>query len=261
MQIICYAKTLWYLLQTDFKIFKRTIGDKLINFFIWASATASVSTYLLPAFGLEKSYSNFMAATIVACAGLFEVFPSVVGLVTDFEGNNITSFYLTLPIPSWLIFVRNMIFYAVNAAMLSIFVIPISKLILWHRFDISQLNLPKFVIIFLLVNIFYATYIIWITSRVMSIEKIGNVWMRFVFPIWFLGGFQFSWKVLYDFSPLFAYLDLVNPMIYIMEGTRAAVLGQAESLNFWLCAFMLALFCIACGWHGILRLKKRLDFI
>ena len=85
--------------------------------------------------------------------------------------------------------------------------------------------------------------------------------MRFVYPLWFLGGFQYSWQVLYDFSPLFAYVSLLNPVLYVMEGTRAAILGQEGSLNFWLCILMLIFFTLLCGWHALKQLKRQLDYI
>jgi ABC-2 type transport system permease protein len=261
MTIAHYAHTLWYLLQSDFKIFKQTIVDKFIDLFIWILTMIWVTSYLLTAFGLDVSYSNFRIASLAASAGLFEVFPSAVNLVADFEGDNITSFYLTLPVPSWLIFVRNIIFYALNTIALGLLVIPISKLALWYRFDLSHFNFGKYVIIFLLTNIFYAAFTLWIASRVTNMQKIGSVWMRFVYPIWFLGGFDYSLKVLRDFSPALAYLSYLNPMIYVMEGTRNAVLGGEGNLNFWLCIAMLIIFSIVCSWHAIMRLKKRLDFI
>ncbi|MEX0939855.1 MAG: ABC transporter permease [Candidatus Babeliales bacterium] len=260
MGILSYCNTLYYLLLTDLKIFKRTIQDKIIDLLIWIVTVVLVTAYLMPAFGLEQSYSSFMIASLTASAGLFEMYTGVTNLITDFEGNNITSFYLILPIPTWLVFIRNILFYAFNNAVLGILVLPISKLLLWHQFDLSQFSLVKFLIIFSLTNIFYATFTIWITSRISSIEQIGSVWMRFVYPLWYLGGFQYSWQVLYNFNYFLGYLSLINPMIYIMEGTRATILGQEGSLPFWLCAFFLGLASIIFGWHGIIKMKRKLDF-
>ena len=260
MQISSYLNTMWYLLITEFQIFKRTIVDKIINLFIWIVTMMLVNSYLMPAFGLKHSYSEFIAASLVASAGLFELFPAIAGLVSDFTGNNIISFYLTLPIPSWLVFVRSIIFYAFNSAVMGIFVLPISKILLWNKFSLSELSLGKFLLIFILNNFFFASFVLWTTSRVMSIEKMQNVWMRFVYPLWYLGGFQYSLKVLYNFWPLLAYLTFLNPMMYIMEGTRATILGQEGSLNFWICVIMLFIFIILFSINSILRLKKQLDF-
>ena len=261
MQLLSYVPLMWNLLRTDLELFKRTIWSKLFDLFIWIVTMVLVTTYLMPSFGLSTSYAGFLIASLVVSAGLFELYASVTNLIGDFEGNDITSFYLTLPMPSGLVFIEKMAYYTINTATMGIFILPISKLLAWNNFDLSNVSFFKFIVIFMLANIFYATFTIWITSRVPGMEKIGSVWMRFVYPLWFLGGFQYSWQVLYDYNPTLAYVSLINPMFYVMEGSRAAILGQEGSLNFWLCIGMLILFTILCGWHGMKRLKKRLDYV
>jgi ABC-type multidrug transport system permease subunit len=215
----------------------------------------------MPAFGLTTAYAGFLIASLTVSAGLFEVWSSVTNLVSDFDGDNITSYYLTLPMPSWLVFVEKMAYYTINTAIMGILVLPISKLLAWNLFDLSKFDLFKFFLLFMLANVFYAAFTLWITSKVANLTKIGTVWMRFVYPLWFLGGFQFSWEVLHTTSPILAYVSLANPLLYVMEGARASILGQEGSLNFWLCAGMLAFFTCLCSWQGISQLKKRLDFI
>jgi hypothetical protein len=261
MKTPSYTTTLAALLETDFKLFKRTIHDKLIDLMIWVVTTVLITAYLLPYFGLDHSYTTLTIASLIGSAGLFEMYAATTYLIADFEGNNITAHYLTLPVPSWLIFLRNMIFYSFNTAILAVFVLPVSKLLLWNNFDLSQFSPLKFFIIFMLTNVFYSSFTVWVTSYTISIENISSVWMRFVYPLWTLGGFQYSYNILHDFSPTLARLNLLNPMIFVMEGTRGSILGESDTLNFWFCCLMLSLFTVLCGVHGIARLKKRLDFI
>jgi len=129
------------------------------------------------------------------------------------------------------------------------------------HFDLAAFSFFKFLLIFLLASLFYGAYTIFIVTRVSEMTQIGNVWMRFVYPLWFLGGYQFSWKSLQSLAPTLAYVNLLNPMIYIMEGTRAAVLGQEGYLNFWLCAGMITLFYAISVIAGIVLLKRRLDVL
>lgn len=252
---------MWKLLRTDLEIFKQTIWDKLFDLFIWIVTMVLVTTYLMPSFGLTEAYTGFLVASLVVSAGLFELYASVTNLISDFEGNDVTSYYLTLPMPSYLVFIEKMAYYTINTAVMGILVLPISKALAWHMLDLSQLHLGKFLLVFMLSNIFYAAFTLWITSRVKGMEQIGSVWMRFVYPLWFLGGFQYSWQVLYDFNPTLAYVSLINPMIYAMEGARAAVLGQEGSLPYWACIGMLVIFTLLCTWLGLKRLQKRLDYI
>ena len=91
--------------------------------------------------------------------------------------------------------------------------------------------------------------------------QIGNVWMRFIFPLYVFGGFQFTWYTLYNFSPRFAVLNLFNPMLYGIEGMRGAILGQQGYLPFWYCAGALVVLTALFFVVGYRRLKKQLDFI
>jgi len=182
-------------------------------------------------------------------------------LVSDFEGDRVVSFYATLPMPTYLVFIRFFVYYAFNAMTMCLFVLPICKGLFWSQLDLTRISIPKFLLAFLLVNLFYGAYTIWIASRVPTTQKIGNVWMRFVFPLWFLGAFQFSWKVLYSIFPLGACLNLLNPMVYVQEIMRSAILGAEGYLPFFASAGMLCFFiCLFLAW-GIARLKKRLDFV
>ena len=256
-----YLPLMGKLLQTDLELFKRTILDKLIDLSIWIVTMVAVTAYLMPSFGLSQGYTGFLIASLVASAGLFELYTSATNLVSDFYGDNITSYYVTLPMPSWLTFVEKIIYYTINCSVIGIVVLPLSKLLAWNSFSFAECSFPKFFLIFVLSNLFYGAFTIWIASKIPGLEMIGSVWMRFVYPLWFLGGFQYSWNVLYEYNPPLAYISLLNPITYAMEGHRAAILGQPGSLNFWVCVLMLLVFTLLFGWHGMKLLKKKLDYI
>lgn len=249
------------LLKTDLMLFKRTFTDKIINLFIWIITVLGVNAYIMPTFGLTIEYGGFMLASILACSGLFEVTPSVSQIISDLEGDRVIDYKLTLPVPSWLIFIESLINYALSAAAMSILILPIGKLILWNMFSLSSVNIVQFVVMFVLFNLFYGALTLWQASFVKDMASIENAWMRCIYPMWFLGCFQFSWDSLYRVSPILAYADLLNPMTYIAEGTRIAILGTPSTLNFGVCALMSLLFCILGTVHGIKRLQKRLDFV
>lgn len=261
MQNNSYAHTMYYLVKTQYRVFLQTIKDKYIDLFIWIIGMSAVTIYLLPSFGLSHSYGTFMIASMAASAGLFEQYSSTVALIGDFEGDDITSFYLTLPIPSWMVFLSYAIFYAFNTTVLAIFVLPIAKIIFWNHFDITHLNIFKYLIMLIATSSFYASFTIWMAGLVPNLKHVGSIWMRFIFPIWTFGLFQYSYTVLKGLYPTFAYISLLNPMTYVMEGTRAAVLGQEGSLNIWVCVVLILLFTTLFTTYGIYRIKRRLDYV
>src|SRR5215471_13808726 len=103
MMMSSYFHTVYYIVATNVKILSRTLHDKFIDLFIWVISMAAVTIYLLPFFGMAPEYGAFIIAGMAASAGIFEQYSSATQLVSDFEGNNVISYYLTLPIPSWLV--------------------------------------------------------------------------------------------------------------------------------------------------------------
>jgi ABC-type polysaccharide/polyol phosphate export permease len=262
MYFATYMTTFWYLLLTDLTVFKQNIRHQLLDMLIWASTITLVFTYLMPAFGLASSYSSFMIASLCASGSLFNIFPSVMNLVNDFDGDRIISYHLTLPLPSWLVFVRLMLFYAISGMAMSIVVLPWCKLIVGSNFDLSQMNIFQYLLIFIASNMFFGTFTLFLATCVPNVTKIGRIWMRILYPMWFLGGFQFSWDVLHTHVPVLAYLNLLNPFVYIMEGTRVAILGAAaSSINCYLAVVVLLCYCGALGMLALKRMKRRLDFV
>ncbi len=249
------------LLCTDLAILRKMIADKVINLLIWVVANCLIFGYLMPAFGLTSTYSGFILAGLSASAGMFEVFPGASALINDFEGDQVYSYYLTLPMPSWLVWLRSILYYAIGASFMAIFVLPVGKLVLWNQVNLQHFNIVKFIIVFLLSNLFFGAFTLWITSCLKNMLKMQNVWMRFVFPVWFLGCYQFSWYVLYNKWPLLAYINLLNPITYIMEGIRGSILGQEGYIPWIYCCIALVLFIGLCSWRSIKSLKKRLDFV
>ncbi len=261
MTISLYINVFKQLLREELIVFRRNFKDQMINFGILVVCIAAVFGYIMPSFGLAQDYGSFQLAGLVASGGLFEVFPSVMMLVSDIEGNRTIDYHLTLPLPSWMVLLKKLTYYALTYFILCLSIVPIGKLVLWNQFDLTKITVLPFLLMTAMTSIFSGTLTLWLASRVENITKIDEIYIRFIFPMWFLGGFQFSWSVLYTVSPVLAYLNLLNPVTYAMEGTRASLLGQEGFFSVWLCIGMLGIFSGLCWWRAFVRLKEQLDFV
>ncbi len=256
-----YFNTCKQLIYTDLIVFKRNLHSKIIDMMIWVVLSTFVTAYIMPYFGLSRDFGPFQFAGVIASLGLFELYRSVFELTADLEGDRVINYALTLPIPSWMALASKSASYAIAYFTLSCIMLPLGKICLWSQFSLQEIAYGKLVIILMLQSIFYASFVPWATTFIDGLSNLERVWARFIFPMWFMGGFQFSWLSLHHVLPVVAYLDLINPMIYITEGTRAALLGQAGYLNFWLCCGVLMLITVVVGMHALCRMKKRLDFV
>lgn len=261
MNKLFYFNTCKQLVCADLIVFKRTLHNKIIDMAIWVVLSILVTAYIMPYFGLAQNFGPFQFGGIIASLGLFELYRSVFELTADLEGDRVINYCLTLPMPSWMAIMSKSASYAIAYFILSCIMMPIGKLCLWNQLSLQDIAYGKLIIILALQSIFYATFVPWAVTFIDGLSNLERVWARFIFPMWFMGGFQFSWLALHHVLPIVAYIDLINPMIYITEGTRAALLGQQGYLNFWLCCSVLILFSSACAWHALCRMKKRLDFV
>jgi ABC-2 type transport system permease protein len=256
MNLVC--KSFCALMQRDLVIFFATCKDRLINALVWGILTVIVFEYIMPEMGMQ-GMGSFMASGAIASWGFAEVTENISRFIADLEGERSISYYLTLPIPQWAVFVRLALSNAFQALFIAAFFIPLFKLILWHSFPLDQLAPFKFTLIFLVTHLFYGFFSLCLGAQIKSLDLMGNVWMRIVFPLWWVGCYQFTFKALHQAHPWIAYVNLLNPIVYIFEGTRAALIGQEGYLNFWLCFIVLTVMTIIVALFGIKKLQKRLD--
>ncbi len=250
------------MLKTDlFKYYKKNFLDDIINKSTWISCMLLISTYIWPKIGMSESFGVFMALGGLVSCSFWDSWGVSAQFVSDIEGSREIDYYLTLPIWSRLFFIKQIVFYTLRSMIPALLMLPLSKLILGARLDLTQLHIGNFVAIFVMTNIFCATLSLLMTSLVKNMSSIDNVSIRFLFPMWFFGGSQFSWMTFYQASPIFAYLNLCNPLLYAMEAMHVAFLGQSGYLPFWTCILMLAVFSIVFGYVGSTRLIRYLDCV
>jgi len=254
--------TFFCMLKTDlYKYYKKTFVDDIINKTTWISCVLIISTYIWPKVGMSEGFGVFMAlGTLVSCS-FWDSWGVSAQFVSDLEGSREIDYYLTLPISSRLFFIKQIVFYSLRSMVPTVLMMPLCKLILGHRLDFGQVHVGQFAVIFVMTNIFCATLSLLMTSLVKNMSSIDNVSIRFLFPMWFFGGSQFSWMTFYAVSPCFAYFNLCNPLLYAMEAMHVAFLGQSGYLPFWFCILMLVLFSLVFGLIGTRRLVRHLDCV
>lgn len=248
------------LLKRNIYIFWQHFLFKLRLALIFCIVALIIAQLFMPHMGL----TNFGAVTLVSLSlinGFFAVMINAILLVADIQGNKTISYELTLPISPTLIFVKYALSAALEAFLISSLLLPAGKLLFYHSIHFNNFSLIKLGIIYIISSLFFGFFSILLASTIKNLYKAENIWVRIIFPMWFLGCYQFSWKTLYTVSPLFAYINLLNPLTHITEAGRSATIDTAGSLPFW-ASCLYILFCTAIsGYFGISMLKKRLDCI
>lgn len=261
MKRVNYLKTIMYVVYYNLCIFKEKIFDECVNFLIWGCISTFVTGTLLVKSGLSDSFASVQFCGVIANVGLWMSFHEIVGFIMDIEHKKKIYYDLSIPLPSYLFFLAKVIYYAIRFSILTIIISILSKLIMYNIISFESMVIWKFGIIFIVANIFYGAWIIFISSIIKKSQNISNLFGRIQFPLWFMGGFQFSWITLYQANRYIAYLDLCNPILYINEGFKNAILGIPGILPFWGLVAIIVGFSIVLFYVGFRRLKMQLDFI
>lgn len=256
-----YLNIFWLLVKADLVVLKKFFVGQLINLLVWSGSIVVIATFVFPKLGMTDKFGEFMAISSIIANSFWGIWDSAYRMLEDIEGEKTIDYMLTLPIPSWLVILQQAVRHAISKFLPSLFILPVFKILLGSRIDLTNLSYFKFIFMLITVNLFTGFFFLFISSFIRSSYKVENVGMRLLFPMWFFGATEYSWQVLFDVSSRIGYLALFNPLVYAMEGIHAAVSGQDGYLSFWLCSAVLWVCIILCGALGIYKFKKRLDFV
>lgn len=252
-------QTFGNLLLRDARVFKKHIIGRFIDACVWCGINLYVSQYILPQFGISSDFGKFIMIGNIAAWGMLEVGTNVSILISDLLGIQSISYYLTLPIPQYWIFIRIGLSDAFKSFVSTLPMIPIGKIVLWNHFALSEIAYGKLIISYITAHLFFGFFGLFLASKTPNLEYITTIKQRAIFPLWFIGCYQFTWSMLYKTNPTIAYINLLNPIVYIMEGMRSAIVSDYELIPYWTCIIMIILFTILFGYLGTQGFKKRLD--
>ena len=107
MNMLRYRYIFWQILSTELFLIRKSFWDKLINATIWSSTVIVITAYILPSFGLDKSFGPIQALGVIVSIVGFEIYGSLSKFFADLEGDRHISYLLGLPIPGWLLLINN----------------------------------------------------------------------------------------------------------------------------------------------------------
>ncbi|MBI2344848.1 hypothetical protein HYV10_02120 [Candidatus Dependentiae bacterium] len=264
MQLSNIFTTLRYMLERSILTMRYTLPDKIINHLYWVILNIVVFSYIMPhapSVGISSNYGLLVALSMPISAAFFGAINCMYGLLYDVtnEGSHLR-YELTLPIPQWLVFTKYGIEISIQTFIATSVLFPVVYIMLFKQITFTLVSIIKFYLILMATSLFSGFFSVFIVSMAQDIlQGLDNVWIRIVFPMWFLGCFQFSWSDLYTINPIIAYADLCNPLTWALEASRSSIVTNGSVLNFWLCILALIIFTLIFGYIGTQRLLKRMD--
>lgn len=256
-----YLAIMRHLVHRDLRVFKGEFWGKFIDTGLLLFTTVMIFGYVLPTYGIGTDYGPFLLVGVIAGFGFFEVMGKVSMMIADLEGDRTILYTLTLPLPSWLVFIYIAVSWALLSSIMGLLMFPLGKLLLFSQFTLAKMSFLKLPLIFILSNLFFGFFALWLVAVLKRMSNLAHLFVRVINPMYSFGGWWYSWMAISTISPIIGYLHLANPLLYVMEGMRAATLGQEGYLPFWISFTALAAFTIVIAWDAIRRLQKRLDCV
>jgi len=253
--------TYFHLIRRDLIVFRREFWTKFIDTALLFFTNVMAFGYFLQQEGAHEGYAAFFVVGAIASFGFVEIIGKVGLLLADMDGDKTINHTLVMPIRSNMVFYYIASSWAITSMIFSALLFPIGKLLVFTEWNWEAISFWRVVLLFVTANLFFGSFALWLSGVIKGMTRLNSLWFRYIAPMWMFGGYVYSWQSAYDLSHLVGYLSFINPMIYVMEGMRAAALGQEGYLPFWLSFCMLWVFIIACTMHGIRRLRRKLDCI
>lgn len=250
---------LWTMLLRDARVFKKKTLSRMFDGIIWGFAIITVSHFIMPHIGTGKEFGAFIAVGNIAIWGMFEMLADTAVILADITGHKGISYFLTLPIPQSLVFIRLALFNAYKSFVTPLPIFVVAKLIVGSSVPLKSIAFGKLIPLYILINLFYGFFGLFLASISPDLPAIATIRTRYITPIWFLGGYQFSWAISHQALPLLSRINLINPMLYVFEGLRSTVLGPEGFLPYWTCFGVIAMYTIIFGYFAVRNLKRKMD--
>jgi ABC-2 type transport system permease protein len=259
------------LLQRDLAVLRKNLGEFVGRTVIQPLLLVFVFLYVFPRIGQGigggggkaglSAFATVLVAGVVGLSIMFQGIQSVaLPMATEFGYTKEIEDRVLAPMPVWLVAVGKVVAGAIQGLIAAALVFPIAAVV--HAKGVEahlSVHWPVLLTLIPLTCVMCASLGLILGTRIEP-RNIGAMFGFIVLPMTFLGGTYYPWVRLQavqigSFSWLQA-LVLLNPLIYVTEGFRAA-LTTAPHMHLYIIYPVLTGICALFLWQGIAGFRKR----
>jgi ABC-2 type transport system permease protein len=252
------ARTVFFaLMRRDVRAARRELPYFLLRTIMQPMMFIIVFGFILPKMGwVRGGYTTTLLPGVLAVSLTLSAVQSVaLPMVQDFGWTKEIEDRLLAPIPIPLIAAEKVIMGAIQGVLATLVVLPLARIVMG---PIPELTFAHFGVILgvtILGAMSFSAAGLWMGATI-SPQQIGLMFSIIIAPMIFLGCAYYPWQGL-DAVPFVKYAVLLNPLVYVAEGMRAALTPNVPHMN--LIAIVAALVTIhSLFWLlGMRRFQKR----
>ena len=217
--LAAFASLMW----RDLRVMRRELPFLLLRTLLQPILFVFVFGTLLPRMGFVRGdYGAALLPGILAMSLTLSAVQSVaLPLVQDFGFTREIEDRLLAPIPTALLAAQKVVAGALQGIVAGLVVLPIARLLLGPVIGLTFADVGAVLVVTVLGAVTFSTLGLWIGTAIQP-AQIGLMFSFIISPMLIFGCVYYPWRGL-DAMPVMQYGVLANPLVYVAEGMRAAV--------------------------------------
>lgn len=217
------ATVFWALLRRDVRVARRELPYFLVRTTLQPIFFVVVFGFLLPKMGYAgRGYGSTLLPGIIALSLALSSIQSVaLPMVQDFGWTREIEDRLLAPVSTTIVAAEKVVLGILQGFVAAAFVLPIARIIMGPIPDLTLAHLGVVFTVALLGSAAFSSLGLWLGTGI-SPQQVGLMFSVIVAPMIFFGCAYYPWMGL-SVVPVLKYAVLVNPLVYVAEGMRAAL--------------------------------------
>ncbi len=260
-----YMGAFWGLMLRDFRVLRRELGPFAIRVVMNPLLFLFVFTFLFPRIGQgfgsmsapgSMNFGTVLLPGLMAVAIMFTGIAAVaLPLSTEFGITREIDDRVMCPLPVAGVAIEKICFSALQSILSALIVFPLAYFIPSQPVHVHVSSYLLLCVAIVLSSLVSGALGLTIGTAVEP-RQIGLIFSVVVVPITFLGCVYYPWALLSHVRWL-QYAVLVNPIVYMSEGLRAALTPGLPHMPVWLIVGALMLSLLLLGWAGVRGFLRR----
>jgi ABC-2 type transport system permease protein len=254
---IAPSRVFMAILLRDLTVARRELPYFLVRTALQPILFVIVFGYLLPKMGMiPAGYSTTMLPGVVALSLTLSAIQSVaLPMMQDFGFTKEIEDRLLSPVPIQLVAVEKVFAGVLQGIVAALFVLPVARLIMGPIPGLSFANAPLLLAVTILGGAAFSAMGLYLGTGIAP-QQIGLMFSVIVAPMIMFGCTYYPWAGL-THVPLMKWAVLINPLVYVSEGMRAALTPSVPHMPVSLILAALVVLTVIFMWMGLKAFDKR----
>lgn len=238
-----YARAFLGLLARDARVLWRDFGLFLLRTVMNPVMFTFVFAYVFPKIGESfgggggagphagtTDFATILVPGLVSVAMIFQGIAAVaLPLVNEFGRTREIEDRILAPLPVGAVAFEKIVFGAIQSLIAALVVFPAVRLIPATAVEVRVASWPLLVVVLLLASLLSGAFGL-VVGTIFRPQQVPLIFSLIVIPVTFLGCVYYPWKLL-DPLPWLQRVVLINPVVYVSEGLRAALTPDVPHIS------------------------------